>query len=261
MRAIWRGWLSFGLINIPINLYSAIKDKELKFHFLHAKDLSPIRFGRICKKDGKEIPWEDVVKGYELKNGDYVVLADEDFEKANLRRVKTIEILDFTDMSEIDSIYFERPFFLEPQKGAGKAYFLLREALRKSEKVAIAKFVLKNREHLAIIKPHKELLVLNQLRFSFQLRDAKKLMVPKKEKVSTKELDMAIKLIDQLTHHFNPKHYKDTYQEEMMKVIRQKAKGSRKKILIKSTVPSRKKYDLMKALKASFKKQKRKLAA
>lgn len=260
MRAIWKGWLSFGLINIPVNLYSAVKEKELKFHFLHAKDLSPIRFGRICKKDSKEIPWEDVVKGYELKSGDYIVLADEDFEKANLRRVKTIEILDFTQESEIDSLYFERPFFLEPQKGAAKAYFLLREALKRSKKIAIATFVLKNREHLAVIKPHQEMLILNQLRFAEELRESSSLRIPKKEKVAAKELEMAIKLINQLTHPFNPKHYKDTYRQEMMKIIHQKTKrGKRKAKTLPLKIKS--KGDLMKMLTASLKKQKRKLAA
>ena len=134
MKAIWKGWMSFGLINIPVNLYSGTKEKEIRFHLLHAKDHSPIRYARICKKEGKEVPWEEVVKGYELESGDMIVLADEDFEKAALERTKTIEILDFTKLEEIDPIYFDKPYFLEPQKGAGKAYALLREAQKNPRK-------------------------------------------------------------------------------------------------------------------------------
>lgn len=262
MRAIWRGWLSFGLINLPVNLFSAVKERELNFHLLHAKDLSPIRYARICKKDGKEIPWEDIVKGYQLKSGDYVVLLDEDFEKISFKRTKTIEIQDFTQESDIDSIYYDTFYYLEPQKGAAKAYVLLREALKKTKKVAIAKFVLKNKEHLAVVKPYKQYLIVQQLRYASEIHLPTELEVPKKEAVSNKELDMAIKFIDQLTKTFKPQIYHDTYHEELKKIIQKKAKGKkipRKKIKIKST----KTVDLMQILKQSLKKQKRskKLAA
>lgn len=254
MRALWKGWLSFGLINIPVNLFSGTREKELKFHLLHKKDLSPIRYARVCKKDGEEIPWEEIVKGYELENGDMVVLTEEDFEKANIHRVKTIEILDFAEEDQIDTILYQKPYFLEPQKGAAKAYVLLREALEESGRVGIGKFVLRKREHLGIIKPYKNMLVLNQLRFVHEIAKLPGLEIPKGEGISKKEIDMAIKLIDQLTTDFDPKDYKDEYREELMSVIKQKAKGrkTRKKGKLPSKTSSK---DYMKALKASLKRK------
>ena len=253
MKTIWKGWLTFGLINIPVNLYSGTKAKELSFHLLHEKDHSPIRFARICTKDGHEIPWEEVIKGYELENGDTVVLTEEDFEKANIKRVKSIEILDFADESEIDTVYYQKPYLLEPQKGASKADLLLREALKRSKKVGICKFVLRNREHLGVIKASKDLIVLNQLRFANELAHPP-LEIPKGEKISKQEIEMAIKLIEQLTTHFNPKDYKDEYTQELLSLIKQKAKG--KKVRKKGSEPKKtKKIDFMKTLKASLKRK------
>src|SRR5215211_1486354 len=142
MRALWTGSLSFGLINIPMKLYSATQEHGLNFDMLHKKDLSPIRYARICKADGKEIPYKDIVKGYEYQKGDYVVLVEEDFKRANIKKTKSIEMIEFTKESEINPLYYEKPYYLEPDKGADKAYVLLREALLKSKKVGIAKFVL-----------------------------------------------------------------------------------------------------------------------
>lgn len=254
MRAIWKGWLSFGLINIPVFLYSGTKAKELSFHLLHHKDLSPIRFARICVKDGHEIPWEEVVKGYEFTKGHMVVLTDEDFEKVNIKRVKSIEMLDFADEEEIDTIYYEKPYLLEPQKGAAKAYILLREALKRSKKVGVCKFVLRNREHLGVIKSSGDFLILNQLRFPNELVQHTSLQIPKGEKVTKQELDIAMKLIDQLSTHFNPKHYKDEYTEELLALIQKKSKG--KKVAKKGKEPQQtKETDFMKALRASLKKK------
>jgi DNA end-binding protein Ku len=261
MKAIWRGWLSFGLINIPVNLYSGTKESELKFHLLHEKDHSNIRYARICKKEGKEIPWEEIVKGYELENGDVIVLADEDFEKAAAEQTKRIDILDFTNIEEIDPIYFEKPYILEPQKGAGKAYALLRETLKQTGKVGIAKFVLRNQEHLGAIKPYKEFIILDQLRFAHEIRDYKVLKIPKEEKSSKREVEMAIKLVDQLSTTFDPKAYKDTYREKMLQVIKAKSKGKKIKPLKKTSTKSTRPDDFVKVLKASLKKRARKLAA
>ncbi|HSX03564.1 MAG TPA: Ku protein [Rhabdochlamydiaceae bacterium] len=252
MKAIWRGWLSFGLINIPVNLYSGVKEKELKFHLLHEKDRSTVRYARICKKEDKEVPWEEIVKGYELENGDIIILADEDFEKAASEQTKRIEIQDFTALEEIDPIYFAKPYILEPQKGAAKAYALLREALKESGKVGVAKFVLRNQEHLGVIKPYKEFMILDQLRFAHEIRDYKVLNIPKEEKGSKKELEMAIKLIDQLSTTFDPKSYKDTYREEMIKVIKAKAKGKRIKAPKKAHTKATKSEDFVKVLQASL---------
>lgn len=227
MRALWSGALSFGLINIPVRLYSATQDHGLNFDMLHKKDLSPIRYARICKSDGREIPYQDIVKGYEYQKGDYVVLVDEDFKRANIKKTKTIDMVDFTDEKEIDPVYYEKPYFLEPGKGADKAYVLLREALKKSKKVGLAKFVLHNREHMAVIKPHDNILILNQLRYKSELKDAGQLHIPEKETASSKEVVMALKLIEQLTTHFHPEQYHDTYTEELKSIIEDKAKGKK----------------------------------
>src|SRR4051812_45551132 len=149
MRAMWSGTISFGLVNIPVQLYSAVQEEELSFHMLHKKDLSPIRFARVCREDGHEVPWEEIVKGYEVSKGNYVVMTEEDFKKVAVKRSNTIEILKFSDEKDIQPAYFERPYYLEPDKGADKAYALLSEALDKSKKVGIAKVVFRNKEHLA----------------------------------------------------------------------------------------------------------------
>jgi DNA end-binding protein Ku len=224
MRALWKGALSFGLINIPIRLYNATREHALNFDLLHKKDLTPIRYARICKSDGKEVPYNEIVRGYRYQQGDYVILTDEDFKRANVRKTKTIDILDFTDEDQIDTIYYEKPYFLEPNKGAAKAYALLHTALTKSKKVAIAKFVLHNREHIGILKTHGPAIVLNQLRYDSEIIKPKELTIPE-EHASTKEVTMALKLIDQLTTHFKPSQYHDTYREELEEIIAEKAKG------------------------------------
>jgi DNA end-binding protein Ku len=255
MRAIWTGALSFGLINIPIRLYSATATEErLSFDMLHKKDLSPIRYARVCRTDGKEIPYQDIVKGYEYKEGDYVVLTDEDFKKASPRKTKTIDILDFAKETEIDTIFYEKPYYLEPDKGAEKAYALLREALKKSKKVGVASFVLRNKEHLAVIKPYGRAILLNQLRFQEELRKPEGLNLPEASKARNKEIDMALALIDQLSEPFKPEEYKDTYKRELKKVIEAKAKG--KKLKVKEKVPEPTDVvDLVAMLKASLNKQ------
>jgi DNA end-binding protein Ku len=178
MRAIWLGSLSFGLVNIPIRLYSATVERKLKFNYLHKKDLSPIRHARICREDGQEVPYEDVVKGYEYQKGNYIILTNDDFRKANLRKTGAIEIVEFVREDEVDSVFFEKPYYLEPDREARKAYALLREALRRSGRVGIARFVLKNREHLGIVKPEGNILILNQLRFKSEIKEAEGLNIP-----------------------------------------------------------------------------------
>lgn len=253
MRAIWKGWISFGLINIPVNLYSATKEKELSFHLLHKKDLSPIHYSRVCDKEEKEVSWGDIVKGYQLESGRFVILDEKDFEKANIKRVKSLEILDFVAREEIDSVLYEKPYFLEPQRGAAKAYLLLREALLESKRVGVVKFVLHNREHLGVIRPYKDILVLNQLRFVNELR-APTIDLPKMA-LSKREIRMAGKLVDQLTVKFNPKHYKDEYREELLDVIKHKAKGRAPKA--KGKLPKKTaRTDLTKILAASLRHKK-----
>lgn len=251
MRAIWTGALSFGLINIPVRLYSATTSQGLDLDMLHKKDLSPIRYARVCRTDGREIPWEDVVKGYEYNDGDYVVLTDEDFKKANVRKTKTVDIEDFTDEKQIDPIYYEKPYYLEPDKGATKAYGLLLYALKKAKKVGVAKFVIRNKEHLGIIRPFKKVLLLNQLRYKSEIRPFDELDLPTEEKTKSREVDMALKLINQLTATFKPEQYKDTYTEELKEVIKQKAKGKKPKAKGKEPEPTEV-TDIMAMLKASL---------
>lgn len=252
MRAIWTGAIGFGLVNIPIKLYSATQQSELDLDLLDKKDLSHIKFKRVNEQTGKEVAWNNIVKGYKY-NGDYVIISDEDFEQASPKKSKIIEISDFVQENEIDTIYFETPYFLEPDKSGTKAYALLREALAQSGKAALGNFVLRNKENLCIIKPRDKVLVLSKIRFAEEVRDPSALTIPESAKPKAAELKMALTLIDQLTKPFNIDKYKDTYTAELLKHIKAKAKG--KKITphpIKVT--HRKTQDLMAQLKASLKK-------
>ena len=251
MRSIWKGALSFGLVNIPVRMYAASQAKEISFVMLHKKDLSEIRYARICKTEDKEVPWEEIVKGYEFEKGDFVVLEDADFEKANLKKTKSIEIVNFIEEDEIDTIYYVKPYFLEPDKNAEHAYSLLREALKKSKKVGLAKYVLRNREHIAAVKVHEGMIIINELRYQSELLSPKDLEIPSVGKSIGKEIEIAIKLIDNLTIPFKPQNYKDTYTEEIKQIIKKKAKG--RPIHPKTTEPKPTKiHDIMKELQASL---------
>lgn len=252
MRAIWSGSLSFGLVNIPIKLYSGSEERELKFHMLHKDDLSPIRYAKICAKEGKEIPYEDIVKGYEYSEGDYVILADEDFQSANLKKNKAVDIFDFADQTEIDSKFFDSPYFLEPTKGAEKPYALLREALKRSGKVGIGKFVLRQKEILCAIKPEGNTLLLNRLRFQDQLRESSGLKIPSDVELKEKEIELALRLIEELSGPFKPEDYKDTYTAELEEVIKQKIEGKEVTVHGEEPVPTRV-TDLMEILRKSLK--------
>ncbi len=255
MRPIWTGSLSFGLVNIPVKLYSATSGTKLEFDMLHKKDMSPIRYARVCRKDGEEVPFDQIVKGYEYQKGDYVILTEDDFKKVAAKKTRTIDILDFAKEEEIDPIYFEKPYYLEPDKGAEKAYILLRESLKKSKKVGIASFVMRNREHLAAIKPSGNAVILEQMRFKDELRSIDELKVPKGSTVEKREIEVALSLIDKLTEHFKPEDYKDTYQIDLKKAIDAKAKGKKIKVpKIKEPVETGV-TDILKLLKASLQKQ------
>lgn len=256
MRAMWEGSISFGLVNIPVKLYNGSEDHGLSLTLLHKKDHAPIYYARICSAEDKEVPYSEIVKGYEYEKGKYVVLDDKDFEKANVRSTHTIDILQFTDEQEIDIRYFQKPYYLEPHKIAVKSYTLLREALKQSKKVAIATCVLRNREHLAVIKAIDSALVLNFIRFSNEVRDIDALEIPKQEPLNASELKMAVTLINQLSGSFKLESYHDTYIEELNEVIRNKAAGKQiqpKGEMLKTTVTK----DLMSALKASLQKTKK----
>jgi DNA end-binding protein Ku len=252
MRAIWTGAIGFGLVNIPVKLYSATQQSDLNLDMLDKKDHAHIKFKRVNENTGREIAWSNIVKAYKYQ-GDYVVLSDKDFEQASPKKSKLIEITDFILEEEVDSVYYETPYFLEPQKSGTKAYALLRESLKKSGKAGIGSFVLRSKEHLCILRPYeKNAIVLNRLRFQEEVRDPADLSLPK-EKPKPNEMKMALSLIDQLTSRFDIRKFKDTYTAELLKLIKAKAKG-------KSVKPSplkvthRKADDLMSQLKASIKK-------
>lgn len=260
MRSIWKGAISFGLVNIPIHMYTASREKEISFTLLHKKDLSEIRYARICKTEDKEVPWKDIVKAYELDKGDFVVMEDADFEKANLKKTKTIEILNFVEEKGIDSVYFVKPYFLEPDKNAENAYTLLREALKKSKKVGLAKYVLRNKEHLGIIRVYDGMLILNELRYQNELVLPSDLKIPTEGKKNQKEVEFAVKLIDQLTVPFKPKNYKDTYVEEIKEIIKAKSKGRVVHPKVPAEASPSKVHDIMSLLKESLETSKKKPA-
>jgi DNA end-binding protein Ku len=229
-RAIWKGSISFGLVNIPIALYPATKREELKFRLLRKSDLSPVSYKRVAEKDGKEVPWDQIVKGYEYEKGKYVVLKDEDFERVDVEATQTVDIQDFVELDEIDPIFFYKPYYLEPQKGGDKAYVLLRDALKDSNKVGIAKVVIKTREYLAGVKPEDGALVLELMHFADELADTSKLHIPKKVEVGKREMTMAKSLIDSMSAKWNPEKYKDDYREALMEVIEEKVEAGGKEI-------------------------------
>jgi DNA end-binding protein Ku len=230
MRAIWKGTISFGLVNIPIALYPATRREELKFRLLRKSDLSPIDYKRVAEKDGKEVPWDEIVKGYEYEKGKYVVLREEDFQRVDIEATQTVDIQDFVELGEIDPMFFYKPYYLEPQKGGDKAYVLLRDSLEKSKKVGIAKVVIKTRQYLAGVKPEDGALVLELMHFADELADTAKLRLPKKREAGKRELEMAKALIGSMTSKWDPQKYHDEYREALMEVIEDKVEHGGKAI-------------------------------
>ena len=230
MRAIWKGSISFGLVNIPIALYPATRKEELKFRLLRAKDLSPVNYKRVAEADGKEVPWGEIVKGYEYEKGKFIVLKDKDFQRVDLEATQTIDIQDFVDVEEIDPMFFYKPYYLEPQKGGDKAYVLLRTALAQSNRVGIAKVVIKTRQYLAGVKAEDDVLILELMHFAEGLAAADKLNLPKKLELGKRELDMAKALVDSMSSKWNPEKYRDDYRDALMEVIEEKVESGGKKI-------------------------------
>lgn len=230
MRAIWKGSISFGLVNIPIALYPATRREELKFRLLRAADHSPVNYKRVAEKDGKEVPWDQIVKGYEYEKGKFVVLGEKDFQRVDLEATKTVDIQDFVDVEDIDPMYFYKPYYLEPQKGGDKAYVLLREALADGKKVGIAKVVIKTRQYLAGVKAMKDVLVLELMHFADELAEAGKLNVPKKLEPGKREMDMAKALVESMSAKWDPEKYKDDYRDALMEVIEEKVESGGKEI-------------------------------
>lgn len=252
MRAIWSGAIGFGLVNIPVKLFSGSQDSTLDLDLLDKKDHARIHYQRVNEDTGKSIDWKNIVKGYKL-NGDYVILDDEDFKKASPEKTKTVLIDAFIDETEIDSVYYEVPYFLEPTKGGERAYVLLREALKKSNKVGVGSFVLRSKEHLCVVRPYQNILLLEKIRFAEEVRKTTDLKIPK-SKPKAGELKMALKLIDQQSSSFDITQYKDTYTQSMLKFIKNKAKGGKVKEQPALKVTHRKPKDIMSLLKESIQK-------
>lgn len=258
MHAIWRGSISFGLVNIPINLYSGSEENRINLRMLHKSDLSPVRYAKVCRAEGKEISYPEVVKGFEYQKNEFIVLDEKDFEKADLRATHLIDIVQFVDEDEIDIRLYQKPYYLEPGKAAGKAYSLLSEALAKAKKVGVAKFVLHNREHLAILKPINGVLVLNEIRYANEIRDDADINIPD-NKLSQSEITAALALIKQLTGKFKIDNYRDTYYDKLKAIIETKAKGKVPKAKGKKPVNTQAK-NLMLALQQSIKRARSKKA-
>jgi len=248
MRSIWTGSIGFGLVNIPVKMYSATTDSSLNFDMLDKADLSNIHFRRVNAKTGREVKWNQIVRGYQV-NGKYVVLSPKDFENASPEKSKEIKISQFIDEEEVDSIYYEMPYYLEPEKNGIRPYELLRDSLKKTGKAGLGTFVMRNREHLVIIKVSGNILVANRIRFSEEIRKPE-LKIPV-ARSNPKELKMAISLIDQLSGPFNIARFKDSYTAALLKLIRNKAKGKQVQPRPLRLVHSRS-MDLMDQLKASI---------
>ena len=231
MRPIWKGSISFGLVTIPTVVFSATSATEkVSFRMLRKSDLSPIRYKRVAEVDGKEVPWEQIVKGYEYEKGKFVVFDDKDFDSVELESTDTIAIQDFVELAQINPIYFNTPYYLEPMKGGAGAYALLRDVLADTGKVGIAKVTMRSREHLAAIKANGTLLVMELMHFSHEIAPAEAIKVPAEKKTGARELTMAKTLIEQMTSEWDPERYKDEYTTALMKLIDQKIKAGGKEI-------------------------------
>jgi DNA end-binding protein Ku len=263
-RSLWHGAISFGLIYLPVDLFGASKDGSLALHFLDSRDFAPVGYQRINKSTGKQVDWAHIVKGYEYQKGQYVALSDADFKHANAKASETIEIASFTDAAQIPAMYFETPYYLSPQKGAQKVYSLLRQALQSTSKVALGTFVMRGRQHLCVIAPHQDTLMLLTLRFAdevlppVQVKDAAE--SSKETKVSSAELAMARKLVAQMSGPFRPNAFKDTYRADLMRRIKEKIRTKQTHSLAEEPPaptdrPKAQVIDLMEALKNSLKKK------
>src|SRR6266851_3171504 len=251
-RALWKGSISFGLVNIPIELHTAVRDHRPKFRMLHAKDKSPVKFERVCIRDGHPVAWEDLVKGYEYARGHFVVLTKDDFKAAAVEKTRTIDIIDFVKADAVDDRFFETPYYVGPAKGGERAYALLREAIRESGRIGIAKFILRDAQHLAAVEVIENAIVLSVMRFSDELVDVQQFDFPSAEGIRKAELDMAKALVNSLAAEWDPSKYTDQYRENLMRIIQGKVKG--KKVELEPATEPRQAevVDLMERLRRSL---------
>jgi len=263
-RALWTGSLSFGLVNIPIEVHTAVRDHRPHFRMLHAKDRSPINFERICQKDGKSVPWGDIVKGYEYEKGRYVVLDENDFKRANLKATQTVEIACFVTPEQVPLFFYDTPYYLVPAKRGEKTYALLREAMRQVGVIGIATVVIQTRQHLAAVVPVGRLLMLDTLRFVDEIREARGLAAPaegtKAAGLSAKELDMARELVESMKESWHPERFHDTYKDDLLARVKAKIKAGRTEAVEEPEAeptarrPSAEVVDLVALLKNSLRK-------
>ena len=253
MAAIWKGSLTFGLVNIPVELKTAVRADHISFRLLHEKDLSPVKYERICQAEEEPVPWNEIVKGYEYEKGKFVVLTDADFKAAALEHSKTIDILDFVKEAEIDPRYFETPYYLVPGKGGDKPYALLREAIRQTGSVGIGKIIIRQTQHLVGVKVIGDALVLEIMRFANELVDASEFDFPGRSSVRPQELQMAEQLVGNLAESFDPTRYTDEYRANLMRIIKAKMKGKKPKLEEpEAEAPDSGVLDLMSRLRASL---------
>ena len=250
MRPFWKGAITFGLVTVPVSLYSATRSRDLSFRLLHAKDKRPIDYRRFCEAENVEVPWSDILKGYEYEKGHFVVLTDEDFKKARVPATQALEIRDFVPSGQIDFLYFEQPYYVEPGRGGAKAYALLRDALAETGRVGIGTIVLRQREHLAALKPAGDVLVLTTMRFADEITPPKSLDIPHDGAGDKRQRALAVKVVESLASKWDPSRYHDQYREVLMTAIQQKIAG--KPIRIPAPRKPAKVVDLMKALQASL---------
>ena len=248
-RSIWSGSISFGLVNVPVRLYSAVQEHKLRFHFVHEKDSSPIGYEKICKKEGKPVADDEIVKAFEFEKGEYVFMDDKDFEAAKVEGYKAIDIVDFVRYEDIDPIYFAHTYYVGPDRGAEKTYSLLVKAMEGSELAGIAKFVMRDRQNLGALRVRDGVITLEQLRYADEIRDVAEIKASR-TRVSSEELKMAERLIESFTTEWKPEKYKDTYRDELCAIIRAKRKG--KEVHAAPEVEEEAPTDLLTALRESI---------
>jgi DNA end-binding protein Ku len=260
-HAIWSGAINFGLVTIPVKLFTAVRSDELSFNMLHAKDEGRIKYERICSVDGKPVPWDEIVKGYEYEKGQYVILTDEDFKKVNPEATQSVDILEFVDLDTINPMFFDKPYYLEPSKQGKHAYALLREALTESNKVAIARVVIRTKEYIAAVKPIGEALVLELMHWAEEIVEESTLELPGKEKLPDAEMKMARMLIDTMSvQSFEPEKFKNKYHDELMAMIEARAQGKELPKAKKAAAPRSKVVNLMDVLAQSLEESKKRRA-
>jgi len=248
-RSIWSGSISFGLVNVPVRLYSAVQEHKLRFHFVHEKDSSPIGYEKICKKEGKPVADDEIVKAFEFEKGEYVFMDDKDFEAAKVEGYKAIDIVDFVPYEDIDPIYFAHTYYVGPDRGAEKTYSLLVKAMEGSELAGVAKFVMRDRQNLGALRVRDGVITLEQLRYADEIRDVAEIKASR-TRVSSEELKMAERLIESFTTEWKPEKYEDTYRDELCAIIRAKRKG--KEVHAAPEVEEEAPTDLLTALRESI---------